>query len=161
MFHFNPVKGVGGHVLGGLLQVADAGGVREVRDHFIQAVFGYQALIPAQSHAAQDLGEGVVGEDGLVYITIDPILSEAVTLTQYQVFLQPYGEGSLHIEERTPSYFIVKGTPGLAFGWELKARQKGYEQTRLEQAREFGPAVPAFEDEAVWHMNDIKSSRGL
>lgn len=129
----------------------------ETEDYADRLFYCYEMASPMFG----DVGEGVVGEDGLVYITIDPILSEAVTLTQYQVFLQPYGEGSLHIEERTPSYFIVKGTPGLAFGWELKAKQKGYEQTRLEQAREFGPAVPAFEDEAIWHMNDIKTSRGL
>ena len=108
-----------------------------------------------------DVGEGVIGEDGLAYITIDPIFSEAVTLTQYQVFLQPYGEGDLHIDTRAPSYFIVKGTPGLSFGWELKAKQKGYEQTRLEQMREFGPEVVPYEEEAVRHLEEIKSSRGL
>ena len=108
-----------------------------------------------------DVGEGVIGEDGLAYITIDPIFSEAVTLTQYQVFLQPYGEGDLHIDTRAPSYFVVKGTPGLSFGWELKAKQKGYEQTRLEQMREFGPEVVPYEEEAVRHLKEIKSSRGL
>lgn len=108
-----------------------------------------------------DVGEGVIGEDGLAYITIDPIFSEAVTLTQYQVFLQPYGEGDLHIDTREPSYFVVKGTPWLSFGWELKAKQKGYEQTRLEQMREFGPEVVPYEEEAVRHLEEIKSSRGL
>lgn len=108
-----------------------------------------------------DVGEGTIGEDGFAYVTIDPILSEAVTLTQYQVFLQPYGEGDLHIDTRAPSYFVVKGTPGLSFGWELKAKQKGYEQTRLEQMREFGPEVVPYEEEAVHHLEEIKSSRGL
>jgi hypothetical protein len=36
------------------------------------------------------------------------------------------------VSERTPSYFVVEGSPSTAFGWELKAPQKGYSLDRLE-----------------------------
>ena len=29
-------------------------------------------------------------------------------------------------------FFVVKGTPGLRFSWEIKAKQKDYETERLE-----------------------------
>lgn len=86
-----------------------------------------------------DIGEGKIGEDGLCYIYLDPVLLETVnTKCNYQVFLSNYG-----VEEndwcgcimREKDYFIVKGTPGLKFGWEIKAKQRGYETDRLE--REF------------------------
>lgn len=80
-----------------------------------------------------DVGEGVIGEDGLCYVWLDPVFAETITTMQYQVFLQAYGEGSLYVTERKPGYFCVKGTPGLAFGWEIKAKQSDFDQLRLER----------------------------
>jgi len=48
------------------------------------------------------------------------------------VFCQKYGDGDLYVAERRPTYFIVRGTPGLAFGWELKGPQKGYANIRFD-----------------------------
>lgn len=79
-----------------------------------------------------DLGEGTIGEDGLCYVQIDPVFSETVNTKQYQVFLQAYGEGECYTMERRETYFVVKGTPGLSFGWEIKAKQSDYDQNRLE-----------------------------
>ena len=82
-----------------------------------------------------DIGSAQIGEDGLCYVSIDDIFSETVrTDYAYQVFLQPYGDGSLWVSERHQQYFVVEGTPGISFGWECKARQTGYEMTRLEDA---------------------------
>lgn len=81
-----------------------------------------------------DIGEGILDEDGVCYIFIDNIFAETVnTECQYQVFLQKYGQGDVWVEERNQNYFVAKGTPGLKFGWELKARQLGYETERLEK----------------------------
>ena len=44
-----------------------------------------------------------------------------------------YGEGSANVVERTPIYFVIKGTPGIEVGYELKAKRKGYEDHRLER----------------------------
>ena len=79
-----------------------------------------------------DIGEGVIGEDGRCFIPIDPTFAETISNTQYQVFLQKYGNGECYVSERKPSYFIVEGTSDLSFGWELKAKQRDYEQRRLD-----------------------------
>lgn len=85
-----------------------------------------------------DIGNGKTDEDGACYIFIDDIFRETIdTDCQYQVFLQKYGQGDLWIEERNSDYFLVKGTPNLSFGWEMKARQLGYDIERLERFEEF------------------------
>lgn len=81
-----------------------------------------------------DIGEAILDENGLCYIFIDDIFLETVnTNCQYQVFLQKYGQGDAWIKERHENYFVVKGTPDLRFGWEIKARQMGFEADRLEK----------------------------
>ena len=81
-----------------------------------------------------DVGEGVIAEDGLCYITIDPIFAQTISTHQYQVFLQKYGDGDAWVRERKGGYFIVQGTPGLSFGWEIKAKQSDFDQRRLDKA---------------------------
>lgn len=86
-----------------------------------------------------DVGEGEIAEDGACYVWLDPVFAKTITTDQYQVFLQKYGEGDCYVSERKAGYFIVKGTPGLSFGWELKAKQSDFDQKRLdkfEQPRE-------------------------
>lgn len=80
-----------------------------------------------------DIGEGVIGEDGKAYIYFDPKFLETIkTDTMYQVFLQKYGEGDLYVEEREKSFFVVKGTPNMKFGWETKHRQAKIDYKRLD-----------------------------
>lgn len=82
-----------------------------------------------------DIGEATLDENGICYIFLDDIFLETVnTECQYQVFLQKYGQGDVWVEERNTNYFIVKGTPGIKFAWEIKARQLGYESERLEKS---------------------------
>lgn len=79
-----------------------------------------------------DIGSGKI-VNGECIISIDDIFYETVnTNIPYHVFVQKYGRGDIWIEDRQPSYFIVKGTEGLEFSWELKAKRKGYENNRLE-----------------------------
>jgi len=80
-----------------------------------------------------DIGEGIIGEDGRSYVQLDPTFSETVQTAQYQVFLQAYGDGTAHVAERHGSYFVVAGTPGMAYGWEIKAKQADFDQLRMEQ----------------------------
>lgn len=80
-----------------------------------------------------DVGEGVIDETGVCYVFLDPVFAETIATRNYQVLLQKYGDGDLWVQERRPGWFIVKGTPNLTFGWELKARQAGYEMTRIER----------------------------
>lgn len=82
-----------------------------------------------------DIGEATLDEEGLCYVDLDDIFSETIAeRVEYQVFLQAEGEGSCYIAEKTPRYFVIKGTPNLRVAWELKAKQRDYQNIRLEQA---------------------------
>ena len=82
-----------------------------------------------------DIGEAIIDADGLAYVDIDDIFSETIAnKVEYQVFLQAEGEGTCYVSEKHPRYFVIKGTPNLRVAWELKAKQKNYELTRLEQS---------------------------
>lgn len=86
-----------------------------------------------------DIGDGITDEEGVSVISIDDIFAETIRGDlNYQVFLQKCGPGELWVEERTPSYFVVKGTPNMKFSWELKAKQAGYETERLEREEYLG-----------------------
>lgn len=81
-----------------------------------------------------DVGEGILDENGMCYIFVDSVFLETINIEcQYQVFLQKYGREDIWVEERRKNCFIVKGSPGVKFGWEIKARQLKYEVERLEK----------------------------
>jgi hypothetical protein len=107
-----------------------------------------------------DIGEGKIGEDGLCYISLDAVFAQTVVTQQYQVFLQRYGEGECWVRERKSGYFIVQGTPGLAFGWEIKAKQRDYDQLRLERADEpFTVPEQSYGADAAQYIDDIRKER--
>lgn len=79
-----------------------------------------------------DIGESVISDDGTCMIDIDDIFQESANVgIKYYVFLQREGEGGCWIAEKEQNYFIVKGTPGLKFSFEIKARQVEYEHMRF------------------------------
>nr|DAT54001.1 MAG TPA: Minor structural protein 4 [Caudoviricetes sp.] len=81
-----------------------------------------------------DIGSGKLNKEGECIIYIDDTFQECVnTEIEYHVFLQKCGQGDVWIKEKHKTYFIVEGTEGLEFSWELKAKRKGYEYDRLEQ----------------------------
>lgn len=82
-----------------------------------------------------DLGSGTIAEDGKAYIYIDPVFSETVNTSNYQVFLQAYGSNPVYVSERKADYFVVSGTSGTEFGWEIKAKQSDFDQRRLEEKK--------------------------
>lgn len=82
-----------------------------------------------------DINEAIIGEDGEVKVELDEVFLETVNTTEpYQVFLTKYGEGDCYVSERHEKYFIIKGTPNLSVGFEIKAKQRGYEKERLKMA---------------------------
>lgn len=82
-----------------------------------------------------DIGEGTV-INGVCEVKIDPIFAECVNLNVgYQVFLSPYGEGTIFVSERTLDSFIVCGD-NISFAWEIKAKRRGFEDIRLEEYKE-------------------------
>ena len=52
------------------------------------------------------------------------------------IMLTAKGAGELYVESTNEKdgYFVVKGTPKLEFYWEVKTRQKGNRDTRIEQS---------------------------
>ena len=80
-----------------------------------------------------DVGQAEIGEDGKCIVEIDPIFSETVSLDCYIVFLQAEGRGECFVSEKKADCFVVEGTPGLPFAYEIKAKQKGFESVRLEE----------------------------
>lgn len=107
-----------------------------------------------------DVGDGIIGDDGLCYITIDPIFAQTISTHQYQVFLQRYGDGDAWVQERKGGYFIVQGTPGLSFGWEIKGKQKDYDQHRLDIYRqEERKEKTDYADLAAQYIERIKQGR--
>ena len=82
-----------------------------------------------------DVGSATVDEDGTCVVSIDGVFAEcARTDMAYQVFLQKRGRGDLWVAEKHAAYFVVEGTPHLAFDWQMFAHQTGYEADRLEDA---------------------------
>lgn len=107
-----------------------------------------------------DIGDGVINEDGLCYIAFDAVFAQTVTTMQYQVFLQKYGDGDCWVKERNGAYFIVEGTPGLAFGWEIKAKQRDYDQMRLEKYSQEEPEEKTdYAAMAAEHITKLRNER--
>ena len=102
--------------------------IMSTEDYAIRALYCYETPTPMFG----DIGEGEIGEDGTCYISFDPIFAETIDTEKYYVQLQKYGEGDCWVSTRTGGYFIVEGTPGLSFGWEVKAKQKNPTYMRLD-----------------------------
>lgn len=107
-----------------------------------------------------DVGEGVIGDDGLCYVALDAVFAQTVLTARYQVFVQAYGAGDCHVCERRGDRFVVAGTPGLAFGWEIKARQADGDQRRLDAPREAEEAgARDYGGDALLHMEKLREGR--
>ncbi len=80
-----------------------------------------------------DIGTGRLDESGECIVSIDAIFAETIDQDiEYCVFLQKEGPGDIWIETKEQEFFIAKGTPSLAFSWELKTVQKNFETLRLD-----------------------------
>ena len=79
-----------------------------------------------------DVGRGQIGEDGQSYVWLDPMLTQVIS-GEYQVFLQGYADALFYVSERSAERFVVQGPPGAGFDWEVKAKQAGHEQERLDR----------------------------
>lgn len=145
------------YVAGGLRVVGTKQAVRETKNYGVKGVYCYETPTPYFG----DIGSGEISEDGKCYIDIEDILKEMInTGMQYYVFLQKRGEGDLYVSECSPDYFIVTGTPGLKFFWELKAKQKGYEYNRYDgEDRVVGFKKIAYDDEYIAETEKLIEER--
>ena len=129
----------------------------KTEDYGTRSLYCYETPTPMFG----DIGEGKIAEDGKCYIWLDSTFSETIKTESYQVFLQKYGQGECYVTERNKRYFVVEGTPNMTFGWELKARQAGFENERLENYIE--PEIPKdtidYAEEAIKHFNTLRDER--
>lgn len=105
-----------------------------------------------------DVGEGKIAEDGKCYVWIDSVFKQTIAESSYQVFIQKYNDGECFISERKSDYFVVEGTPGLKFGWEIKAKQKSYDMRRLDQEIKI-VGTPDYGAYALDHLNELSEER--
>ena len=129
----------------------------KTEDYGTRSLYCYETPTPMFG----DIGEGKIAEDGKCYIWLDSTFSETIKTESYQVFLQKYGQGECYVSERNKRYFVVEGTEGIVFGWEIKARQRDYENERLENFIE--PEIPKdtidYAEEAIKHFNALRDER--
>lgn len=81
-----------------------------------------------------DIGKAKTDKNGQVLIQLDPLFLETInTSIPYHVFVSPYENANVWVEQMDQNSFIVKSSePDVEFSWEIKAKRKGYEDHRLE-----------------------------
>lgn len=82
-----------------------------------------------------DIGRGKL-KNGKYIIRLDPKFLETVnTDIQYEVRTWAYGNGTVWVDtsKMYKQYVVVEGTADIEFGYEVIAKQKGYEKDRLEE----------------------------
>lgn len=81
-----------------------------------------------------DIGKSKTDKNGQVLIQLDPLFLETInTSIPYHVFVSPYENANVWVEQMDQNSFIVKSSkPNIEFSWEIKAKRKGYENHRLE-----------------------------
>ena len=117
------------YIYGGLqVRSGEKSIIAKTKDYGEQAYYCYEMPAPMLG----DIGSGVIGKDGTCAVSIDDIFQESNnTEIGYFVHLQQKGRGDLWVTDQHPGYFIVRGTPGLEFFWEVKAKQAGKEAVRF------------------------------
>jgi hypothetical protein len=125
-----PIDGAAAFIEGNLYVSGEKSRVAKTGNYSERLQYCYETTTPTFG----DIGTGQINENGSCYVEIDDIFAETVrTDIEYFVFLQKEGQGDLWVDAKEPDYFIVRGTPGLVFSWEIKSVQKGFETLRLDE----------------------------
>lgn len=109
--------------------------VTGAKNSVVQTSQGYVGITAYETaeYYFGDIGEADTGENSQVVIGIDKIFNETINTTvPYQVFITPYNDCHVWVDQRYGNRFVVKSDqPNAEFGWEIKAKRKGYENYRL------------------------------
>lgn len=145
------------YVAGGLKVAGTKQAVRETENYGEKGAYCYETPTPLFG----DVGSGEIAADEKCYVDIEDILKEMInTEIQYYVFLQKRGEGDLYVSECTADYFVVTGTPGLKFFWEIKVKQKDYEYYRYEgEDRNAGFKMIKYDDNYISEIEQLIEER--
>lgn len=100
-----------------------------------------------------DIGKSKTDKNGQVLIQLDPLFLETVnTSIPYHVFISPYGNANVWVEQMDQNSFLVKSSkPFIEFSWEIKAKRKGYEDDRLEITSKEIPKtlIPRYKEKGI------------
>ena len=100
-----------------------------------------------------DIGKSKTDKNGQVLIQLDPLFLEAInTSVPYHVFVSPYGNANVWVEQMNRNSFLVKSSkPYIEFSWEIKAKRKGYEDDRLKiTSKEIPEAlIPQYKEKGI------------
>lgn len=122
--------GTDSEITGNLTVSGTKNRVVETENYSNRLLYAYEMPSPMFG----DIGEGVVDDRGECIVEFDDLFAESITLgVEYQVFLQKEGSGDLWVSDKSHTYFMVHGDPGLKFAWEVKAKQRDYEYDRMER----------------------------
>lgn len=85
-----------------------------------------------------DYGGGIIGEDGLCYIYLDPQFAETISTNDCDYWIQLTGWTGCNaeIKGKQADYFVVSGNPNKKFEWKAIGERKGYERLRFNEAME-------------------------
>ncbi len=128
------------------LYVHGAKSAVQVTSDGLRAVYCYETA----DNYFGDMGFGTLDENGECLVPIDPVFYDLVnTKNSYLVQLNKESPGELYTAEKNPSFFIVKGEPGMKFSWEIKAKRKNHELKRLDRVDEIKASVGQAEEKEL------------
>ena len=105
-----------------------------------------------------DIGSGKI-TDGVCHVYLDDKFMEVIDTThEYQVFVTNTSKEKTEYVEKHDGYFVVHGEDGATFDWMLTAKQKGYQNIRMETFPDDEEETVDY-DESVFYEDDISATQ--
>lgn len=105
-----------------------------------------------------DIGSGKI-TDGVCHVYLDDKFMEVIDTThEYQVFITNTSKEKTEYVEKHDGYFVVHGEDGATFDWMLTAKQKGYQNIRMETFPDDEEETVDY-DESVFYEDDISATQ--
>lgn len=104
-----------------------------------------------------DLGSGKIA-DGVCYVYLDEKFIETIdTAHEYQVFITRTSKENTDYVEKHKNYFIVYGEDRATFDWMITAKQKDYQNIRMEMTSEVEKEQLIEYDETLFDEDDMSA----
>lgn len=82
-----------------------------------------------------DIGDGRI-TDGICCISFDPVFAETIASnTDYHIFLTSTSKEKIDYIEKKKGCFLAYGQNGATFDWMITAKQKNYENVRMNASK--------------------------
>lgn len=105
-----------------------------------------------------DIGSGKI-TDGVCYVYLDNKFMEVIDTThEYQVFVTNTSKEKAEYIEKHEEYFVVHGEDGATFDWILTAKQRDYQNIRMETFSDEEEEVVDY-DESVFYEDGIPATQ--